>query len=224
MTFRLILASGLVALASGTAADSVPTGQHKTIYGVHEHARINELEVTYQSLTDEQLRAKTVEFRARVAAASDKRAVLNEVVMKVFQEPKYKAMVAEVDDVRDLTRNCPTVMKRARGIPERAKVGEPLDVLVCRSWVDAAGGGDFYVVPAYGSFWDGEIVDGKGTSHGTPYLHDRTVAMFVRAPGAKAGRNVKEPVDFSAYSAVYASLLGLGGGTPDAIIDSLTAH
>ncbi len=161
---------------------------------------------------------------AAKALSVDKRAVLNEVVMKVFQEPKYKAMVAEVDDVRDLTRNCPTVMKRARGIPERAKVGEPLDVLVCRSWVDAAGGGDFYVVPAYGSFWDGEIVDGKGTSHGTPYLHDRTVAMFVRAPGAKAGRNVKEPVDFSAYSAVYASLLGLGGGTPDAIIDSLTAH
>ena len=32
-------------------------------------ARINELEQSYQSLTDEQLRAKTGEFRARIAAA-----------------------------------------------------------------------------------------------------------------------------------------------------------
>ena len=52
MTFRLILASGLVALASGTAADSVPTGQHKTIYGVHEHARINELDLGLEAKLD----------------------------------------------------------------------------------------------------------------------------------------------------------------------------
>ena len=39
-------------------------------------ARINELELSYQSLSDEQLRTKTEEFRARIAAASDKNAAL----------------------------------------------------------------------------------------------------------------------------------------------------
>ena len=33
-------------------------------------ARINELEVSFQALSDDQLRAKTEEFRARIAAAS----------------------------------------------------------------------------------------------------------------------------------------------------------
>ena len=39
-------------------------------------ARINELEKSYQSLTDDQLRAKTDEFRGRIAGAADKRAAL----------------------------------------------------------------------------------------------------------------------------------------------------
>ena len=39
-------------------------------------ASINEIELTYQALTDEQLRAKTDEFRARIAAAADKKAAL----------------------------------------------------------------------------------------------------------------------------------------------------
>ena len=42
-------------------------------------ARINELEVHYQALTDEQLRAKTAEFRARIAAAEDLRQSLGGV-------------------------------------------------------------------------------------------------------------------------------------------------
>ncbi len=54
-------------------------------------ARINELEISYQSLTDEQLRAKTDEFRARIAAAADKRAALEEVLPEAFATVKNAA-------------------------------------------------------------------------------------------------------------------------------------
>ncbi|MES2691937.1 MAG: preprotein translocase subunit SecA [Verrucomicrobiota bacterium] len=54
-------------------------------------ARINELEKSYQSLTDEQLRAKTEEFRARIAAASDKNAALEAVLPEAFAAVKNAA-------------------------------------------------------------------------------------------------------------------------------------
>ncbi len=54
-------------------------------------ARINELEISYQSLTDEQLRAKTDELRARVAASKDQRAALDEVLPEAFATVKNAA-------------------------------------------------------------------------------------------------------------------------------------
>ena len=54
-------------------------------------ARINEIELTYQSLTDEQLRAKTDEFRARIAAATDKKAALAELLPEAFATVKNAA-------------------------------------------------------------------------------------------------------------------------------------
>ncbi len=54
-------------------------------------ARINELEQQFQSLTDEQLRAKTDEFRARLAAAADKRAELDAVLPEAFATVKNAA-------------------------------------------------------------------------------------------------------------------------------------
>ena len=54
-------------------------------------ARINELEVSYQALTDDQLRAKTEEFRARIAAASDKHAALEAVLPEAFAAVKNAA-------------------------------------------------------------------------------------------------------------------------------------
>jgi len=54
-------------------------------------ARINELEKSYQALTDEQLRAKTDEFRARIAAAADKRAALEEILPEAFATVKNAA-------------------------------------------------------------------------------------------------------------------------------------
>ena len=53
--------------------------------------RINEFEVQYQALTDEQLRAKTAEFRARIAAAADKRAALEEILPEAFATVKNTA-------------------------------------------------------------------------------------------------------------------------------------
>src|SRR4051812_29786711 len=66
-------------------------------------ARINEIEESYQSLSDEQLRAKTDEFRARIAAATDKRSALEEILPEAFATVKsaarrlvgHKAMVCD---------------------------------------------------------------------------------------------------------------------------------
>ena len=54
-------------------------------------ARINELEQSYQSLTDDQLRAKTEEFRARIAAAADKKAALEAILPEAFATVKNAA-------------------------------------------------------------------------------------------------------------------------------------
>ena len=54
-------------------------------------ARINELEKTFQTLTDEELRGKTAEFRTRIAAATDKRAALDEVLPEAFATVKNAA-------------------------------------------------------------------------------------------------------------------------------------
>jgi preprotein translocase subunit SecA len=54
-------------------------------------ARINEIEKSFQSLTDEQLRAKTEEFRARIAAAPDKKAALEATLPEAFAAVKNAA-------------------------------------------------------------------------------------------------------------------------------------
>lgn len=150
----------------------------------------------------------TAEARALPA---DRRAKLDVVLRKDLA----KRDVAEVFDARYLAAACPERLARAAGIPARAAANEDLLTLVCRSWPSQAGAGDYYVVPRLGSFFDAEIVVGKGTSHGTPYLHDRTIPLFVRAARTKgafdAGAVIEAPVDFTAFAAVEAALLGLGG-------------
>ncbi len=54
-------------------------------------ARINDLEKSYQSLTDEQLQAKTDEFRGRIAAAADKKAALEAILPEAFAAVKNAA-------------------------------------------------------------------------------------------------------------------------------------
>jgi hypothetical protein len=148
-----------------------------------------------------------------------KRAALDAAVRRVLVE-RHRAETAEVFDGRELAKRCPDVLGRASGVPERAEGGEDLLTLVCRSWrPDAAG--DYYVVPRPGSFFDGEIVPGKGGGHGTPYLYDRTVPLFVRgAPGAmEPGRDIEDPVDFTAFSGLEAAFLGLERRTPEEVLE-----
>lgn len=84
--------------------------------------------------------------------------------------------------------------------------------LVCRSVAprDGAHAGAYYVVTKPGAFFDARIVRGAGTSHGSPYLYDRTVPLVVRAPGkVPAGVRFTEPVDFRAFARTLASLVGV---------------
>ena len=53
--------------------------------------RINHYDAEYKRLTDDQLRAKTVEFKARVAAASDKHAALEALLPEAFAAVKNGA-------------------------------------------------------------------------------------------------------------------------------------
>lgn len=156
------------------------------------------------------------------ALPSDRRALLDKAVRGTFA--KHPETLSDVYDEKTLAERCPKALAGARGIPERAKLGEDLFVLVCRSWAPNVGAGDYYVLTHPGSFFDGEIVVGKGTSHGTPYPYDRTVSMLVRAPGRiDAGAVIDDPVDFTAYSALEAAFVGLDGRDPRAILSALVA-
>lgn len=150
---------------------------------------------------------------------AERRGLLDQTVRAALA--KHTA-IAEVIDVRALARQCPGVLAKARGIPERARLGEDVLTLVCRSWSPAFGAGDYFVVPKPGSFFESEIVLDKGSGHGTPYTYDRTVPMLVRAPGViDAGAVIDDPVDFAVFAALEAAFLGLD---PRAPRDILSAH
>lgn len=103
--------------------------------------------------------------------------------------------VAKVYDVRTLPATCPSF------------ADESIDALVCRSV--ALGAGDEYVVLLPGSFFDPNIVVGKGTSHGSPYLYDRTVPLLIRAPGRIPSGGIIENATFDTFADTAASLLGI---------------
>jgi len=154
------------------------------------------------------------------ALAPDRRARLDVAVRAVFD--KHHDGVEQLIDTRLLAERCPGVLATAKGSPARARVGEDVMTLVCRAWAPVTGAGDYYIVPRLGSFFDGEIVSGKGASHGSPHLYDRTVAMLVRAPGLiDAGVVIDDPVDFSAFAALEAAFVGLDARAPR---DILRAH
>ena len=86
---------------------------------------------------------------------------------------------------------------------------ESIDALVCRAYVPKRAG-DLYIVVKRGSFFDPNVVPGKGSSHGSPYLFDRSVPLLVRAPGrVKAGRVLDEPISFRSFSRTLATLLNV---------------
>jgi arylsulfatase A-like enzyme len=157
------------------------------------------------------------------ALPADRRALLDKAVRATLD--KHSDGIAEVLDARLLAERCPSVLASAKGVPDRARVGEDVLTLVCRSWAPLGGAGDFYIVPRLGSIFDGEVVAGKGASHGSPNLYDRTVSMLVRAPGAiDAGAVVDAPVDFSVFAALEAALVGLDARAPRDILAAHTAR
>ena len=162
--------------------------------------------------------------KAGHALPGAQRAKLDAVIRHIILEV-HSADVSEIVDVRDLEKRCPAVLASARPAPARALPGEDVFTLVCRSWTNEPDRGDWVIIPRRGSYFDGEVVPGKGGSHGTPYLYDRTVPLFVRAASrVDGGRSITAPVDFSAYAAVESSFVGLDSRTPREILDALTAR
>jgi hypothetical protein len=107
--------------------------------------------------------------------------------------------VAEVYDVHAFAGGCPRFDD------------ESMRALVCRSVPPAAAarGATFYVVLGSGSFFDPTIVVGKGTSHGSPHVYDRTVPLFVRAPGRVAAGQTVPSATFDVFARTAARLLGV---------------
>jgi len=85
---------------------------------------------------------------------------------------------------------------------------ETLGALVCRA--TARGVGDYYLVPAPGSFfwWVAPGATPEGTSHGSPYRYDRTVPLLVRYPRGARGAAVARAVFGSYYASVWYALTG----------------
>jgi hypothetical protein len=99
----------------------------------------------------------------------------------------------------------------------RAPWDESLEALVCNAFTDSAGDG--YIVLSPGSFFDGGVVVGKGTGHGTPWLYDRSVPLLVYAPGkVAAGATVAGPVRFSAFARTLRALLGVTAEPVDDVL------
>lgn len=164
------------------------------------------------------------------ALDASKRAKIAAVITRVLAE-KHAGTVEAVFDVNELAAKCPAELAKSIGSPKRALANaETLFTLVCRSWAPDAGAGDFYIVPAHGSYFDGEIVPGKGGSHGSPWIYDRTVPLFVRGPGIAAGVTFTDPVDFTAYSALEATFLdldpflGFARRSPGDVLDAARAR
>jgi hypothetical protein len=125
--------------------------------------------------------------------APDRRVKLITALVRALEQ---RAEIARVYDVAALPAACPPI------------ADESLDALVCRSV--APGFGQLYIVPERGSFFDPDYTPGEGTSHGSPYLYDRSVPVIARAPGRiPAGVVVDEPQLYATFTRTAASLLGL---------------
>lgn len=96
-----------------------------------------------------------------------------------------------------------------RAFPEEcpAEDDESVEALVCRAVVRDRSG-ELYILPRRGSFFDADVVVGKGTSHGSPYLFDRSVPVVVRAPArAAAGRVIDRALSFRTFARTLSTLL-----------------
>lgn len=87
--------------------------------------------------------------------------------------------------------------------------GESVESLLCRS-IPADSGAVLFLQSRAGAFFDAGYTLGFGTSHGSPYLFDRSVPLFVRAPGVvEEGRTIDEPIAFTRFREMATRLLGM---------------
>ena len=127
-----------------------------------------------------------------------------------------KPSLAPVDRAR-LVRVAQTALVQEFGMPgvldvrEVARTCSPdgPDALLCRSLpVDVAA--DLFMELGEDDFFDAELDPGMGANHGSPRLFDRSVPLYLRAPGcAPAGTLLAEPLRIDAFTRTLASLLGL---------------
>jgi hypothetical protein len=89
--------------------------------------------------------------------------------------------VAEVYRISDFKSGC--------GAGPDADPKQAMRRMVCESVLadDSGEYGDYYIVPAPGSFF---VDPPDVVSHGTPYVYDRTVPLLIRYPGGKGGQTV----------------------------------
>ena len=127
-----------------------------------------------------------------------------------------KPSLAPVDHAR-LLRVAQTALAQAFGVRhvldarELARTCSPdgADALLCRSLpVDIAA--DLFVELDADDFFDADLDPGLGANHGSPRRFDRSVPLYLRAPGcAPTGTLLTEPLRFDAFTRTLASLLGL---------------
>jgi hypothetical protein len=102
-------------------------------------------------------------------------------------------------------------VRRVLDVREMARTCSPdgRDALLCRSLpVDLAA--DLFVELGEDDFFDAELDPGLGANHGSPRLFDRSVPLYLRAPGCAPARTLlAEPLNFDAFTRTLASLLGL---------------
>jgi hypothetical protein len=111
-----------------------------------------------------------------------------------------RACVAALEQHPGVARVLPT-RRFASACPPPAD--ESLEALVCRSVTPDSG--QLYIVSKSGSFFDPNLIPGRGINHGSPYLYDRTVPVLARAARLeRSGRVVQDvlrPADFTATAA-----------------------
>lgn len=140
---------------------------------------------------------------ARTLASAD-RAKLDTALRRVMEATPGIRRVFEVDALPDV---CPDP-SLDEGLREDARIA----ALVCRSAMPRTGetAGGYYLVTTPGSFLDPRVVRNHGSSHGSPYLYDRTVPLLIRAPDRVArGARVDDVTDFRAFAATVSGLLSI---------------
>ena len=142
------------------------------------------------------------------ALGTGDRAKANKAVQAVFAG--YRGKVLQTEE---------RAVALARCAQEPAEWDESLPALSCRALPTNGSSGDLYVMVQPGTFFDPSYVEGKGASHGSPYLYDRSVPLFVRsADKSGAGRTITTPTRYNAFSEVLRSMFGLDARSVDQVL------